>query len=272
MSINIPSQHLARVSKPLRCTSLHQSILPASPSAPFSLPSEHSTPLNCEDSNDELSDDTDDSLDSVISCDDAYSSTANFDLRRTSTSNERPKRRHSTSLAKFKAKGLSLSYTSPSTTAAINEVNSRRTPISPTNERATFLLELPDAIARARKVHYRRDALLPKTKSFNRVQNSLKEDSQPTESDIQKEMTLARILKREDKELKPPIEFEDEKDETVFSIEDIGPSRPGKRKSDDLRFEPYGTKRRAVSPSPGSPLNSPPIKGATIFSISELKL
>lgn len=281
---------------------------------------------------------------------------AYLDSRRNSNMLEKRLRRTScTSTAKHKARGLSLTFTSPTTTAhAINEVFSRRESVSdpfsanksPEANRISFLAELPDAIARARKVHYRRDALLPKTKSFDRVQNTLKEDSAPTESDIKKEATLAQILKgkvaanHDDAALEhldqamagpnlkdPMLAFAkraepfansdagsligrkagddivtSDREEPFFVMEDINASpnnhitttvhselgsadqrggrstqnrvsRSTKRKTDESRYEPYMsvTKRRAISPSPGSPLVSPKVKGS-IFRIEDLTL
>lgn len=360
--MSLSRESLTRVPKPLRCTSLHQTILADSPSA-------HASSLPCETPNNSILNDTNDGTGSAYSSssDDASMDSEYFfadqkaespgylDMRRNSAVTEKRQRRASSgNHLKHKQRGLSLSYTSPKTTAhAINEVVTRRESSldtlgvhkSPEAERASFLAELPDAIARARKVHYRRDALLPKTKSFNRVQLSLKEDSAPFESDLKKEATLASILKSKamgsqaeddidqlDKAmggayardklvlavaadpLKIPHPGKRQQmgqlsispsfcDDTLFTMEDVNTSsptnmdlgskppphdvgnpsdvkarssrtsRPNKRKNEDSRYEPYITlnKRRAVSPSPASPLGSPNVKGS-IFRIENLTL
>lgn len=211
-SEDMSSESLTRVPKPLRCTSLHQTFSAGSPSAATnSLPDSFLSSMP-----NELNDDTGSAY--STSSDDASMqsdseqvlhqarSAGYLDMRRNSSSVEKRQRRTSSSSNNLKLKnpGLSLTYTSPKTTAyAINEVVSRRgpsvtkeAPHEPTDtDRVSFLAELPEAIARARKVHYRRDALLPKTKSFNRVLLSLKEGQAPFETDVKKEATLASILK-----------------------------------------------------------------------------
>lgn len=358
------SERLTRLSKPLRCTSLHQTILAGSPSATNVLPIDNLLSPAGHFSDDEESNGSRQSSDaesaiSEIAVDETSTPAADsYNLRRNSSVLERRQRRASSgfNLTKFKPKGLSLGYTSLATTAhAINEVFGRRELIptsadnvahSPEAERAQFLAELPGAIARARKVHYRRDALLPKTKSFNRVQDSLKEDCHPSESDAKKEAALAMILKTKAVDvMEADVLVDDlnqamshssrlqlerdtssmsegalsidsshgqgerafrafEREETLFSMEDINTSvlrsapcspstvphgaevitdhlrsnqsrneRRGKRRNEDNRYDPYySTKRRAISPSPGSPLGSPPVKGASIFKISDLTL
>lgn len=353
--MNIPGEPLTRVTKPLRCTSLHQTILASSPSVNANSLSNDSPLMSAvNDSDDEADSESSDSSDndsvkSDMALDEPKMEGHGFlDLRRNSNTHDRRHRRASSGTnLKFKQKGLSLAYTSPSTTAhAINEVFTKResfadTPSeskSPEADRANFLAELPDAIARARKVHYRRDALLPKTKSFNRVQNSLKEDSAPFETDVKKEATLAKILQSKSSgetsdlgidelhqamsansekstpALGPPLTLSTDtmavttdtpfhprltpsnsldREETLFTMEDIptsipktagsssGTTRTGrsaKRKNEESgRYEPYAMsspvthKRRAVSPSPASPLGSPGVKGS-IFRIENLTL
>lgn len=353
--MNIPGEPLTRVTKPLRCTSLHQTILASSPSANANSLSNDSPLMSAvNDSDDEADSESSDSSDnestkSDMALDEPRNEGHEFlDLRRNSNTHDKRHRRASSGTSlKFKQKVLSLAYTSPSTTAhAINEVFTRRESFadtlnvskSPEADRAHFLAELPDAIARARKVHYRRDALLPKTKSFNRVQNSLKEDSAPFETDVKKEATLAKILQSKnageagdvgidelhqamsgssDKSvttLGAPLMLHQERktmstdaikhpvltpsnlfdrEEPLFTMEDVptsssktsghssGSTRTGrsaKRKNDEAgRYEPYamsstGThKRRAISPSPASPLASPNVKGS-IFRIENLTL
>lgn len=369
---------LTRVTKPLRCTSLHQSILARSPSGKNASLSICHSPAASNDQGSSSSsssgddDDDDDASksdgssrdedmfsDVVNTPDDATSGSASYlDLRRHGSFENRHHRRPSSGGLLNRHKALTLTHASPSTAAhAIKEVHTRRgsknetadTSGSPEVERANFLAELPDAIARARKVHYRRDALLPKTKSFNRVQNSLKEDNAPFEADIKKEATLAKILKekaatgtQEDvtsshipqddgHKAEPhgllescsfPNMFEhssdtpprsndahglSEREDTLFTMEDINTSSPkcltsparshvegsvaaldsrhprssqarsaraSKRKNEETRYEPYNmsfNKRRAISPSPSSPLGSPNVKGS-IFRIEDLTL
>ena len=128
-------------------------------------------------------------------------------------------------------------------------------------------------IARARKVTYRRDLMTPKTKSFKRVQDSLREDSTPIEAEIKKEATLARILKEKSDEgpiLQPAIQFDNPFEEVV---EEQGTSAGrAKRVREEVRYEPYSAKRRAVSPSPASPLGSPSVAKTSIWRISDLNI
>lgn len=354
---------LTRISKPLRCTSLHHTFLAASPSG-------RSPSLTCDSplNSSNLDSDIDELSHSNSSSEDEsmYSYAGTPDDVRLEGSNYLESRRHNTSEKKhrrtssstgsiFKHKVLQVSHASSITAAhAINEVQNRRDNHANTSradhptdlDRASFLAELPGAIARARKVHYQRDALLPKTKSFNRVQNSLKEDSAPVEADVKKEATLAKILKEKlgspqqaevpaiarvlysgdsPQRLAEAVTFTEtnsdiresiarrlsenlgcEREDTLFTMEDINTCspksltspgrnvgtdsgctsdnrhmranqsrglRPAKRKNDEGRYEPYTmpvNKRRAVSPSPGSPLGSP-MKGS-IFRIEDLSL
>lgn len=219
----------SRLSKPLRCTSLHQSTIPDSPSNSYTESVIDENDLDEEEEEEECQE------------------SSIFELRRPSTTRR--------------------SIASDSILAS-----------SP--EQASFLAELPGAIARARKVHYRREALVPKTKSFKRVQESLKEDATPFEADIKKEATLARILKQKSDEglpnapvpmLAPPLQFENPFD-LDMPVEESIPGRTTKRTREDVRYEPYSHKRRAVSPSPASPLGSPSVAKTSIFRISDLNI
>ncbi|ORY81609.1 hypothetical protein BCR37DRAFT_48316 [Protomyces lactucae-debilis] len=208
-------------SRPLRCTSLHQSISasaesPATPAASRlsqSAPSDNILEPGATFSDVESDSDrslSDESIEQDLEINGASDLAVEVPRLQVRDSRHRRRRLSSASGAKLRSNRLSLAYTSPKTTAeAMSIFNSRKvldgtlgSPLESAEHRKNFLAELPSAIAHVRNVNYRRGALLPRPKSFTRVQQSLSEETSPVDTDAQKEAKLANILRGKEHALK----------------------------------------------------------------------
>lgn len=350
-------------SRPLRCTSLHQSSLPDQlgdqpGSLSRSLPRENSLSSPIDTSSEEDSDDFEVGIsEGLLSRKESgevdehtarsnanASDDANCDTAGAEAGRRRPVRsRRKSSISQLRQRPKGLPFSTLTTFSAIDAIEEKlikdagasSRPVTPEARRATYLAELPAAVEEIRRVSYRRTAMLPKTKSFNRVKASLTEEAAPQETDVRKEARLAEILKSKlddgdepavdamadimephcdparAKELVPSLSpssnersssgrahhhslsTHDSSDDMIFHMQEISPTSGGfvvgdvplgemrqqrpasthaKRKFDDSFDDCSAIKRRAVSPSISSPLNSPPVKGGGIFRIEDLTL
>ncbi|BFZ56507.1 hypothetical protein PYCC9005_003554 [Savitreella phatthalungensis] len=217
--------------RPLRCTSLHQSSLPQdlgtelSGSLSKSLQQQESalaSPLDSSDEDNSLSDSSDAqpatcltplrgsmgdaSIQSGSKAADRRAEETRCDPLAAEAGRRRPTSRRTSSISQLSKRPKGLLFSSSTTFSAIDAIqeslrkrSSRSDACSEESiseaRRAAVLAELPAAVEEIRRVSYRRTSMLPKPRSFTRVKETLQDESAPVETDARKEARLAAILR-----------------------------------------------------------------------------